>query len=279
MKFKILGSGGCTALPRPTCFCNICNEAREKGEPYKRSSCCLYIEDLDLIIDTPEDINYSLNREKIQNIQNIFYSHWDPDHTLGIRVIEQLRLHWFKYFNDDPCTNPINIYALSDVIDDIYSIKNKFGSYLSYYESLNLCKINKINTLTLNNIKISLIPIITNIVSTAFIFQWENKKVVYAPCDNKPLTNNPLLFDADLFILGGFIPSSGFNDGTVLSKDNQIFKAMFTLDEINTIYKEYNPKKIILTHLEEDWGLSYDDYLKLNTPNITFAFDGMEINM
>ena len=279
MQIKVLGSGGCTTLPRPCCSCRICNEARIKNEPYKRSSCSIYLEDINLLIDTPEDISYSLNTQNIKSVDYIMYSHWDPDHTLGIRVIEQLRLHWYKFFNGKKCTNPLKIYALQDVLKDIYNIKNKFGSYLSYYEGLNLCKCNSISSITIENIKISLIPIITNIVSTAFVIESNAKKVIYAPCDNKPLPKDELLFNADLFILGGFIPTTGFNDGTILSRDNKIFNAMLTMEQIKEIKKNYKAKKIILTHLEEDWGLSFDDYNKLNTDDIIFAYDGMILNV
>ena len=34
-----------------------------------------------------------------------------------------------------------------------------------------------------------------------------------------------------------------------------------------------------MTHLEEDWGKSFDDYKQLEEvyPNVRFAYDGMEI--
>ncbi|HAK43973.1 MAG TPA: MBL fold metallo-hydrolase, partial [Clostridium sp.] len=34
MNFKIIGSGGCVALPKPLCYCRVCMEARKKGNPY-----------------------------------------------------------------------------------------------------------------------------------------------------------------------------------------------------------------------------------------------------
>lgn len=36
---------------------------------------------------------------------------------------------------------------------------------------------------------------------------------------------------------------------------------------------------MIVTHIEEDWGKSYDDYLELEKEydGVKFAFDGMEI--
>lgn len=53
------------------------------------------------------------------------------------------------------------------------------------------------------------------------------------------------------------------------------------MDEIQSIKLKYNIKKVIVTHLEEDWGKSYDDYLKLEDQynNIQFAYDGMTINV
>ena len=45
--------------------------------------------------------------------------------------------------------------------------------------------------------------------------------------------------------------------------------------------KEYNIKKVVITHLEEDWGKSYDDYLKLENEyeGIVFAYDGMTLEV
>lgn len=286
LKFKILGSGGCTSIPRACCNCNICNEARLKGEPYKRTGCSLYLYNLNMLIDTPEDINYQLNRDSINNIDNILYSHWDPDHTLGMRIIEQLRLSCLDYFRNIYCSNPINIYALKDVSYEIKAIKNKFGSYLDYYSSLNLCNINEIspnNCITLNDIKITFIPIVSSCTSTAFVFEHLDKKIIYAPCDNKPFPNSELFRNSDIAILGGYIPNERFKNNIYIPIGNEIYNAMFTMDEIIEIKNKYKIKKVILTHLEENWGKSYDDYqiLKdtLKDHNIDFAYDGMEINI
>jgi len=94
MKIKIIGSGGCVSIPRPLCQCRICKEARIKGVPYARCGCSLYLEDLNLLIDTPEDINAALNHADVKAIDTILFSHADPDHTMGIRVIEQLKMDW-----------------------------------------------------------------------------------------------------------------------------------------------------------------------------------------
>ena len=50
---------------------------------------------------------------------------------------------------------------------------------------------------------------------------------------------------------------------------------------LNEKCKEYNIKKVVITHLEEDWGKSYDDYLKLENEyeGIVFAYDGMTLEV
>ena len=59
---------------------------------YARTGCSLFVEDVNLLIETPEDINASLNNSGIQKVEHILYSHCDPDHTMGMRVVEQLKM-------------------------------------------------------------------------------------------------------------------------------------------------------------------------------------------
>ncbi len=63
--------------------------------------------------------------------------------------------------------------------------------------------------------------------------------------------------------------------------DNPLRRELFTLDEIDTIRRLYGIKEVIITHLEEDWGKSYDDYKELerNLNSIRFAYDGLKIQL
>lgn len=56
MKLKIVGSGGMFQIPNPFCKCPICEEARIKRGRYERLGPSIYIEDIQMLIDTPEDI-------------------------------------------------------------------------------------------------------------------------------------------------------------------------------------------------------------------------------
>ena len=78
--------------PRPLCDCGVCERARKEGAPYIRNSSSLYLEEINTVIDAPEDIGSSLNRENITGVENVFITHWHPDHTFGLRVILEANL-------------------------------------------------------------------------------------------------------------------------------------------------------------------------------------------
>lgn len=280
MKFIVTGSGGCVSLPKPLCQCKVCREAREKGKPYSRFGCSLYLDDLKLLVDTPEDISHALNYSDIKEINNVLFSHMDPDHTLGMRVFEQLRLNWLNISTGKECTNPINVYALDNVMDDINSIRSKYGPYLDYYEKVrNLIKRHKVkDSITIEGIKITFVSAGR---ATVFVFEQGCKKVIYAPCDVKPFPVNDIFKNANYMIIGNTVVGKVLKDGFVLTDDNSMAKELFSMDEIVELKNLYNIEKVAITHLEEDWGKSYDDYLKMQEQynNIVFSYDGMIIEV
>lgn len=280
MKLKIIGSGGCVALPKPLCKCRICKEARLKGHPYSRYGCSLFIEDLGMLIDTPEDITQAINYSELDEINYVLYSHVDPDHTLGMRVFEHIRLNWLEISKGKECTNPVNVLAMDHVMEDINSIKFKLGSYLDYYENVRKLIRRKTieSSIIIDGIKISFLKVNH---ATIFVFEKYDKKVIYAPCDVKPFPKDIIFEDADLLIIGNTVVEDKLKDGFILDENNPLRKELFTLDEIQNLKNNYGIKNVIITHLEEDWGKSYDDYIKLEKQysDIKFAYDGMKIEI
>lgn len=280
MKFIVIGSGGCVALPKPLCQCKICAEAREKGKPYSRYGCSLYLEDLNLLVDTPEDIVQGLNYSNIKKIDTVVFSHLDPDHTLGMRIFEHLRLNWLEISEGKECTNPIDVLAMDHVMEDLNTIGFKYGSFLDYYESVrNLIKRKTVKDyIYIDGIKLTFIKAAS---ATVFVFEKDDKKVIYAPCDVKPFPENSLFENADLMIIGNTIIGDVLKGGFILNENNVLREELFIMEEIQHLKERYNIKKIIMTHLEEDWGKSYDDYVELEKQynNIFFAYDGMTIEV
>ena len=85
----------------------------------------------------------------------------------------------------------------------------------------------------------------------------------------------------NVLIIGNSIVGDILKDGFVLNEDNPLRKELFTLDEIDAIRKQYGIKEVFITHLEEDWGKSYDDYRELERELhfIHFAYDGLKIQL
>lgn len=279
MNIIILGSGGCVSTPRACCNCRICTEARQKGFPYARTGCSLFIEDANILIDTPEDINTSLNNADIKKVEHILYSHCDPDHTMGMRVMEQLKMDWLAASVGTKLHNPIEVASLPAILDDIKKQSTKYGSLIEYYQAKGLIYTREIRIFEESNILIELIPTDEQEHVTIFVISSNGKKVIYAPCDVKPFPKSDKFYNADILIIGNTIVGDILKDGFTLQQDNPLRKELFTLDEIESLKKQYGFKKVIITHLEEDWGKSYDDYkiLEQKLHSIFFAYDGMKL--
>jgi phosphoribosyl 1,2-cyclic phosphate phosphodiesterase len=70
-------------------------------------------------------------------------------------------------------------------------------------------------------------------------------------------------------------------DGFKLKEDNPLNEELFSIKEIESLKNKYSIGKVVITHIEEDWGKSYDDYIQLQKKydNIIFAFDGLVIDI
>lgn len=70
-------------------------------------------------------------------------------------------------------------------------------------------------------------------------------------------------------------------DGFILEEDNRLRRELFVVEEIAALKEKYHIRRVIITHLEEDWGKSYDDYaaLQKKLDGIEFAYDGMKIRL
>lgn len=272
MKLKIVGSGGMFQIPNPFCKCPICEEARIKRGRYQRLGPSLYVEDIKMLIDTPEDIGVACDRQGISEIEYLSISHKDPDHTRGMRIVEPLG---YDCIADKG--SPIHFLALSEVADDINAWN---GDGLYYYQNVLHCiSINKTNYIKIGEIEVHLVNNKTHRGNmTFYVISEKTKKVIYACCDVKPFVHNELYFDADVLIIGLVSDDGILKDGSCL--ENAPFKDdMFTIDEIMGIKQKYRIKKIIITHIDEYWGKSYDYYKKIekSLDNIFFAYDGMKI--
>ncbi len=93
-------------IPKPLWQCRICQEARKKGVPYTRAGPSAFLHDINLLIDTPAEIIGLLNRSPVRRVDYLAFTHLDPDHVEGFRVVEQIALDfrtWHAYAEKQIC--------------------------------------------------------------------------------------------------------------------------------------------------------------------------------
>jgi phosphoribosyl 1,2-cyclic phosphate phosphodiesterase len=285
MELIILGSGGATTIPRPGCNCRICTEARIKGIPYPRSGPSMFIKDVSLLFDTPEDIAAQLNRERIEAIDYIFYTHWHPDHTFGMRIVERMYKFWLDMFvRDNKPKKKVKVCAIHEVMEDLKSMGYRGGSFFTYYERSDLIETMELEDeeeFKIRNLRITPFKVQTTYCSsTIFLIQEKSKRVVYAPCDVKPFPKSSQLKNLDLLIIGSFHLEGPLKEGIAIPPKNALRRELFSPIEIQELATRLKVKKTIMTHIEEEWGKAYDEYRNLEEEyNLLFAYDGMRIKI
>jgi len=266
MKLTIVGSGGAIPTPRPFCQCSTCEKARKEGEPYKRNSSSLFIDDIFTLIDCGEDIGDSLNRRNIKRVDNLFITHWHPDHTYGLRPLMEAH---FNFFEGKP-EKSLKICLPKKVLEDL---KQHFPSISYFTGRLKVATPGEIehgNSVRFGNIKVTAVGFQGKDSSIfAYLLEEKNKRVLYAPCDT-------IHFEEKIFNLDLLITECGLFSSRVHEIS---FPAM--MERIKLL----KPKKTILTHIEEDeikeLGWNYLNKMKEQYADVDFdfAYDGMEIEV
>ena len=274
MKFTILGSGGMYPTPLPHCHCKVCESARSGNKRDIRNMPSLYLEDIKLLIDTPEDIFETLDKNNIDDIDQLSLSHKDPDHVRGIRVVEGMYFDWKK----EVPKKTIDFFALPEVVSDINEMN---GNTLKFYEKgLNVINIDTCSEKKIGDIKITLLNNLTNDTRnvTNYVFEKDGKKLIYACCNSKPFRDFDLYYNADVLIISMVDLTKIDNPNREEYKfDNELF----SLEELLKLKEKYNIKRVICTHIDCNWGNTYDVLSKYEEQHhdIEFAYDGMNIEL
>ncbi|MEW6295004.1 MAG: MBL fold metallo-hydrolase [Candidatus Diapherotrites archaeon] len=278
----VLGSGGAVAFPRPCCSCSKCKEARKKGIPYARTGPSLFLKDESVLFDTPEEITLQLNREKIKEVKRVFYTHWHPDHTQGMRLYEHLN---FNDFNEKGLLahkkKPVQVYVPEDVVEDI----RKYSPSFFYFQKKEWMKINPIKDrkpVKFGSIKITPLNLKRDDRTRyAYLIEEKDKKVVYAPCSIYKMKIDSSYKNLNLL----FIETGWFGDTKKLRATRKgSFPDHISFEEDIELIKKLKPKKTILTHIEGCNHTTYDKVKKAIKPfikenKIEVACDGMKLKI
>ena len=269
-------------IPKPLCQCRICREARKKGVPYARAGPSAFLHDVNLLLDTPAEIINLLNRASIRRINYLAFSHLDPDHVEGFRVVEQMALDfrtWRAYPEKQLCL------LLPEQLDGpLRELRSQYGSLVDFYRESGFLRLEFFHDkIQLGDVGVTAIPVHRGSqLAFIYVFEKSGRKVVYAPCDIKPFPEHrEEVQQADLLIIQPGIFEDGLKHRFKYPAEHISRTTLYTFEQTLALATRLQAKRVLLVHLEEYWNRSYDDYcaLERNNQMIRFAYDGMQLRV
>jgi len=269
-------------IPKPLCRCRVCREARVKDIPYSRTGPSAFLHDINLLVDTPAEIVIQLNRSKIRQLEYLTFTHLDPDHVEGFRIVEQISLdfrNWHAYPDKQIC-----LLLPEELEKSIGKICSQYGPVVDFYRDSDFIRLQTFKeSITIRDIKITAISVDRGRqTSFVYVFEKSGSRVIYAPCDIKPFPEHRgEVQKADLLIIQPGIFESGLKHRFKYPESHISRKTLYTFEQTLELSKRIQAKKVVFTHLEEYWNRSYDDYLALEPRNkwFRFAYDGMKLDV
>jgi len=282
MELSILGSGGCMVIPKPLCQCDVCSEARRKGPPFERTGPSAFVYDENILIDTPAEISFQLNRSRIESVDYLMFSHLDPDHIEGFRVVEQIAIDyrtWTAYPEKQ-----IELVLPELLLERLRKVNTVYGSQVEYFEENGFIKCSSFDEKTkIGSVNITALPVNRGSqISFIYIFEKQGRKMVYAPCDIKPFPENrEEVRQADLLLIQPGIFEDGLKHQFTYPEHHISRTTLYTIDETIALSKRINAKQVMFIHLEEYWNRSHTDYFSMqyDYDNVQFATDGMRVKV
>jgi len=268
------------AIPKPLCRCGVCRQARDRGVPYTRAGPAAFLHDISLLIDTPAEISCLLNRSRIHRLDYLMFTHLDPDHVEGFRVVEQITLDfrtWRAYPEKRICL------LLPEVLSNrLGRIQSQYGPLVEAYEKRGFIRLEPFRDgVRVGPVSIDAIPVDRGEqTALVYVLQKDGRRIVYAPCDVRPFPEHRTEVQRpDLLVIQPGIFETGLRHRFKYSEDHISRTTLYTFEQTLELAARIQAKKILFVHLEEYWHRSYDDYCALESDRVKFAYDGMQVEV
>ncbi len=278
MKFTVLGSGGCTVIPKPLCRCRICTQARQKGAPFERGGPAAFVHDENILIDTPAEICRQLNQSDIGTVTHLMLTHLDPDHMEGFRVVEQMTID-FRTWEAYP-DQTIRLVMPRQLLETFRHVNTAYGSLVTFYEKSGFLRCEPFDRKTMiGDIQVTALPVDRgDQVAYIYVFEKNGCRAVYAPCDIKPFPEqDPAVQHPDVLFIQPGLFETRLRHGFVYPDDHISRKTLYTFEQTVALSRRIQAEQVVFVHLEEYWHRSFTDYraLEAGFDNMVFAWDGM----
>jgi phosphoribosyl 1,2-cyclic phosphate phosphodiesterase len=273
MQLEILGSGGATLTPRPGCSCRTCQQARSRGVPYSRSGPCLFVHGPELLFDTPEEISIQLNRSGVRQINGCFYSHWHPDHTMGRRVWE-MNYDYQNWPAQNRCTD---IYLPQQVAHDFRTRLGLYEhfTYMARHGVVQLHELSDGESVTVGSTRVTPFRLAENYVY-AFLLEDQGKRLLVAMDELFGWQPPAHLRGVDMaFLPMGIADTHPLSGERLMHAEHPVLTHEATFTQTLEMIRKLEPKQVILSHIEEPFGLDPDT---LNTVAARLQHDGLPVS-
>ncbi|WP_135828510.1 MBL fold metallo-hydrolase [Halorussus halobius] len=289
MKLTLLGSGGDSPTPMPTCDCRVCGPARERGRPHARLGNSTFVHDANAVVDAPESLWAMLNRADVRDVDYVFLSHHHVDHVGGLRVVQAIGRPEFPvadWDNVDPATVVMSetTYDRLDESLDLESEYDEMGyaefEFLSDGETMALG-----NGVGVTGIGAPLEPDGPADAAMGYLFEQGGSSALISPDETTLLDCSKLPDDLDLWVREcGLFRETGAGE-PILTDElwAETSERQTTFEQTVAQVRRVGPDRAILTEIEEIYRRRPDEYAKLareyDDLNLAFGRDGMDVEV
>ncbi len=286
----VLGSGGNSPIPTPTCGCRICERARSVGVPEARHGNSLYLEELSAVVDAPEFVYETLERAGVTDLEYLLVTHWHPDHTAGLRVLQSRSAERMFAENDHGLVDAFRQSRPTLVTTRrVYERTcDTYGAVRHFVEDVGVADIHFLDEepLTIGDTAVEAVPYSLSGDgdgdATAFVIRDGETTVVLATDDARYLDTGALPVDVDLAVFEcGYFPETPDGTPILTDTDAAILGDELTHEEVLARIDRLDPDRALLTEIEHFYGRTHEEFRALETEYdaVSFAHDGLTIEV
>ena len=250
-RFTLLGCGSSLGIPRIDGYFGKCNP-KIKQNYRSRCSALVSVNNYNILIDTSPDLKSQLLKNKITNIDKVFYSHLHGDQTHGVN---ELRVFYLKNKKRlDVYANKVTSNYLTKSFS--YCFKSTYG----YPAIFNLNKLKKKHLFKIKNKKLLLETIIVKHGKINSILYKINNSCAYVSDVSK-------IYKKDF----NKLKNLKYLIVDCLRYDPH--PSHFNLTDVLKLIEIIRPKKTVLTNMNNE--IDYDKIRKLLPKNVVPGYDGL----
>lgn len=290
LTFTVLGSGGNSPIPTPTCGCRVCERAREAGIPHARHGNSLYVEELSAMVDAPEFVFENLEREGVDDLEYLLLTHWHPDHSAGLRVVQSRSMERMFAESDHGLVETarsdrptlVTTRRVYERTCEVYDGLRHFVEDVGFAATHFLDE----EPLEVGDTRVEAIPYSlsgdSDMDATAFVLRQGETTVLLAVDDARYLDEDRLPADVDLAVFEcGYFPETPDGTSILTAVDETIMGDELTHAEVMERVDRVDPDRTLLTEIEHLYARTHDDYrdLEAGYDDVRFAYDGLTLTV